>query len=372
MVRIAYLGSKGLPSKSGVERVVEAIVSRLAGKHQITVYCDARYTAKNTQISGVQLIRIPTIKGKYTQASSLFIFSAVHALFCNYDLIHLHSVDACFILPILRLKYKVISTSHGAPGRMMRDKWGKIAQFIIRMMELPYVYLSTYATSVSSLDADYLQARFNRRILYIPNGVDLGVQYNLKSASNKLHEVGFQPNDYLLFAAGRIDPTKGCHLVLEALDSIGYPLKLIIIGDLNQVKAYSDHLREIADWERVVFIPPISDRELLFGMMKQARIFIFPSIAEGMSMMLLEAASLGVPIICSDIPENKKVMQDTVVYFQSGDIPSLANQIQWALDHPAEISGLARKASAHVESSLTWEQIVKQYDELYLSCGKAP
>lgn len=369
-MRIAYLGSKGLPSKSGTERVVEAIVSRLTDVHEITVYCDSRYTPKGTKVDGVNLIRIFTIKGKYTQAPTLFFLSALHALFSRYDVIHLQSIDACFILPILRLKYRVVSTSHGTPTRLKRRKWGKVAQFFLCLMEYPFVYLSTYATSVSLEDSDYLKARYRRNVIYIPNGVDNSIQFDLEKASDRLVDEGIEPENYLMFAAGRIDPTKGCHLVLEALNQIGNPHKLAIVGDLNQIPSYSNHLREIADKKQVVFIPAISDRELLFGLVKQARLFIFPSISEAMSMMLLEAASLQVPIICSDIPENKIVMQENVVYFRSDDAIDLANQIQWALDHPDEMSNLAQKASVHVKDALTWETIARQYEEIYKVCVK--
>ncbi len=369
-MKIAYLGSKGLPSKSGTERVVEALVSRLKETHEITVYCDSRYTPKGTRIHGIRLIRISTPKGKHIQATLLFLLSAIHALFSRYDVIHLHSVDACFILPILRLKYKVVTTSHGTPGRLKRAKWGQVAWFLIRSLEYPFVYLSNYATSVSRLDADYLQSRYKRKIVYIPNGVDESVTFDLENACAKLLQVGLEPRNYLMFAAGRIDPTKGCHLLLQALDYTENSLKLAIVGDLNQVPSYSDRLREMANGKQVVFIPPISDRQVLFGMVKQARLFIFPSTDEGMSMMLLEAASLHAPIICSDIPENRIVMQDNAVYFRSGDATDLAKQIQWALEHPGEISNLARQASLHVQSTLTWGKIAEQYEEIYRACAR--
>jgi glycosyltransferase involved in cell wall biosynthesis len=369
-MRIAYLGSKGLPSKSGTERVVEAVVSRLAGKHEIMVYCDSRYTPKGTKVDGINLIRIFSIPGKHIQATSLFFLSALHALFCRYDVIHVHGVEACFILPILRLKYKVVSTAHGAPGRSMRQKWGKVARLLIMLMEYPFVYLSNYATSVSSPDADFLNARYKRNVIYIPNGVDDCIRFDLMKAGSKLFQVGLEQGNYLMFAAGRIDPTKGCHLVLEALNHIGNSHKLAIVGDLNQVPSYSDHLREIADEKQVVFVPQISDQELLFGMVKLARLFIFPSTHEGMSMMLLEAASLQAPIICSDIPENRIVMRDNVVYFHSEDAIDLANQIQWALDHPDEIKSFGQKASVHVKDNLTWGKIAEQYEDIYKACIK--
>ena len=370
-MRIAYLGSKGLPSKSGTERVVESVVSRLSGKHEITVYCDSRYTPKGTQVDGVRLVRIFSLKGKHAQAASYFILSALHALFSRYDVIHLQGVDSCFILPILRLKYKVVATAHGTPGRLTRLKWGKIAWFFIRSMEYPFVYLSNSPTSVSYLDAEYLKARYKRDVIYIPNGVDERVQSDVEKARGKLLEVGLEPGNFLMFAAGRIDPTKGCHLVLEALNRMGNPLKLAIVGDLNQVPSYSDHLRESADKTQVVFIPPISDRRLLFGLVALARLFIFPSTSEGMSMMLLEAASLQAPVICSDIPENKIVMQENAVYFRSDDACDLENQIRWALAHPDEMSGMARQASLHVKATLTWEKIAGQYEEVYEACVKS-
>jgi len=364
-MRIAYLGSKGLPSKSGTERVVEAIVSRLADKHEITVYCDARYTPKATQVNGIHLIRLFSIKGKYTQAPSLFFLSALHALLSRYDVIHVHGVEVCFVLPLLRLKYKIVSTAHGTPGRIKRLKWGKTARFLMRMMEYPFVYLSNYATSVSRADSDYLKARYKRNIIYIPNGVDDCLQFDLKRARSKLLEMGLEPGNYLMFAAGRIDPTKGCHILLEALNQMGNPIKLAIVGDLNQVPSYSNHLREIADEKQVIFTPLISDRALLFGMVKQARLFIFPSTDEGMSMMLLEAASLQTPIICSSILENKIVMQDSVLYFRSGDAIDLACQIQWALAHPGEMTNLGQKAGIFIKDTLSWDKIVEQYEDIY-------
>jgi len=237
-------------------------------------------------------------------------------------------------------------------------------------MEYPFVYLSNYATSVSHPDAVYLKAHYKRNVVYIPNGVDDCVQFDLERADTRLRQIGLEPGNYLMFAAGRIDPTKGCHLVLEALNHMENPLKLAIVGDLNQVPAYSDHLRKIADENQVVFIPPISDRKLLFGMVKQARLFIFPSTDEGMSMMLLEAAALQTPIICSDIPENKIVIHDNVLYFHSEDAADLANKIEWALNHPKEMSSLGQKASICVKDNLTWEKIVGQYEDIYKACVK--
>jgi hypothetical protein len=172
-MKIAFLGVKGLPSQAGVDRVVEAIVRQLdQTQFEPVVYCSSTVVPAGTTIPGVQLQRIWALPGKHLHATTLFLFSALHALLWgNYDLIHLHNVEAAYVLPILRLRYKVISTSHGAA--QARDKWGRLAKLIISLTEYPFAFWSNCVTSVSKPLADYYQRRFRKSIHYIPNGVHL-------------------------------------------------------------------------------------------------------------------------------------------------------------------------------------------------------
>lgn len=368
-MKIAYLGIKGLPSKSGTERVVEAIVKRLSGKHDITVYCDWKYTPADTKIPRIRLIRIPTIQGKYTRSPLLFLFSAFHALFFgNFDLIHVHGVDACFTLPILRLRYRIFSTSHQSATLGRRDKWGKLAQFLLELTEYPFCYLSHYATSVSLIDVEFYKSRYMTKVAYIPNGVDEEMPFNVNTARAELAKYGVQPDNFLLFAAGRIDPTKGCHLAIEAYNRVDPDIPLLVIGDLEQVPSYAVHLRRMASNRYIVFSPLITDKELLYGIVKLARLFIFPSINEGMSIMLLEAASLETPVICSDIVENRVVMKDFTLYFKSGNASDLADHLSWALAHHKKMRNLAKRAKEVVVKRLSWGNIVSCYESLYELC----
>ena len=70
-MKIAYIGIKGLTSKGGAERVVEAIVRRLATQHVLTEYCSQNYTAPNDKfayhylrgIEGIELTNYPYRQG---------------------------------------------------------------------------------------------------------------------------------------------------------------------------------------------------------------------------------------------------------------------------------------------------------------------
>jgi glycosyltransferase involved in cell wall biosynthesis len=368
-MRIAHLGVKGLPSKSGTERVIEAIVTQMIGKFDITIYCDADYTPPDTHYKGVRLIRISTLKGRHLKPISLGVFSALHALFFgHYDIIHMHGVENCFTLPLLRLRYRVISTAHGALGRMPISKWSKTELLFFKMAEYPFLYLSNYSTSVSTMDTNYLYSKYGKKAIYIPNGVDLHIPVNREVALNELRRIGVSPNGFLLFIAARIIERKGCHLILEALNDSNLDIPLVIIGDLEQVPTYGQKLREMAKHRQVIFVPPIADRSLLFGIVELCKLFVFPSTAEGMSIMLLEAASLGIPMICSDIPENKAVLGDYVTYFRSGDSSDLAEKIHWAMESPEKLIHLALLAKKWTKDNFSWDLIASRYELLYQNC----
>ncbi|MGE5221157.1 MAG: glycosyltransferase family 4 protein, partial [Omnitrophica WOR_2 bacterium] len=321
------------------------------------------------KIEGVELIRIKTPKGKFLRPISYNILSALHALMKgHYDIIHLHAVEACFILPLLRLKYPVVSTSHGTAHSVPRDKWNKLSRTLMGALEFPFTKFSNYATSISKVDAEDMESRYKKKVIYIPNGVDLKARVDETAGRQALKQYGINPGDFLMFAAGRIDPTKGCHLAIEAYRQLGSELPLLVLGDLEQVPAYGNSLRQMGASCRVIFSPPVTDKAVFFGILKQCKLFIFPSLSEGMSMMLLEAGSLGVPMICSDIPENRAVMKDFTVYFESGSTSNLKEKLQWALEHTLEMELLSQKASKMLASDFSWDKLVGRYETLYQAC----
>ena len=367
-MKIAYIGIKGLPSKGGAERVVKAIVQRLANRHEITVYCSRRYTPKNTKVPGMRIIRVPGLSGKHTHMTSVDLTAACHAvLYGDYDLIHLHNIEASFVLPLLRLKYPVATTAH---GRITSDsKWSKMSATIMQSMVFPFALLSDAATSVSLPDAQELMTRFRCAISYIPNGIDPSPDIDVEAGHRLLRLNNVPDQDYILFVAGRVIPLKGAHLLLEAFQRVECQSHLLMVGDLSHLPKYTNKLRSMSD-SRVRFIPFISLTSELFGVMRLSRFFVFPSINEAMSMALLEAASFAIPIVCSDIPANTAVLPEHAVHFRSGDAKDLCEKLNWAIEYPKEMKEMGLKAQAWVKKEFSWDVIAERYDRLYRSILK--
>lgn len=243
-MKIAYLGAKGLPARSGAERTVEAIAIRLADRHQITIYYSSRYTSPGTSAPGIRLVRLPCLGGKHTHMTSVDFLAACHAVLRgNYDLVHLHHVEAGFVLPLLRLKYPVISTAHGFAYQ--RKKWSPFARGILHLMDYPFARLSNAVTNVSASGASELKSRYRQQVFYIPNGVSPEPAPELEKAGAILAQYGLRGGEYLIFVAGRAEPTKGAHLAIEAINRLkkDIPLLVILGEDEAQIPAYAHQLR---------------------------------------------------------------------------------------------------------------------------------
>jgi glycosyltransferase involved in cell wall biosynthesis len=85
-----------------------------------------------------------------------------------------------------------------------------------------------------------------------------------------------------------------------------------------------------------------------------------------MSIMLLEAAYVNTPIICSDIPENKAIFSsDEVLFFKSKDEEDLKDKIEFALNNGDQMKEKTIRAFDVLKNKYNWEQIAIQYDELF-------
>jgi colanic acid/amylovoran biosynthesis glycosyltransferase len=101
--------------------------------------------------------------------------------------------------------------------------------------------------------------------------------------------------------------------------------------------------------------------------LKKGDIFVFPSLHEGLGLVLLEAMAVGVPIVAADIPAVNEVVQDGVTGFlyESEDIDELKEKIVYMLKNPDEVESVVRNARAFIESHYALDRMVRDHDMLY-------
>lgn len=355
MIKIAIIGVKGFPAFGGAARSFEEIIPRLSEEFQITTFELSSHADKTINFNGVlrHIITVPWLK-----RFSTFYYYLSSTYFClfkyDFDLIITNHLYCGFIIPFLRLRYKVINVVHG----LLPDddvKWNKLDKLILNSFANLSTRFANVVISVSQLHLELLKIKKNRGV-FIPNGID--TEYGKKFHVNVKY-------DYIVFSAARVIKLKGCHTLLEALRLLENRPNLKIIGDIDQVQSYKKELISLSENLSVDFIPLIKDKKELFSTIASAKLFIFPSFNEGLSNMLLEVASLKVPIICSDIPENKAVFNDEeVVYFKVGDAYDLAEKINWASNNYQNMIEKSNNALKKLEDNYSWDIIIKKYEEV--------
>lgn len=357
--KVAIIGVKGLPAFGGSARAGENMLKLLHMEYDFTVYTISSHTTrKSGNYDGYRQVVFKSFRGQSLNTFFYYLKSLMHCMFFGkYDIVHVFHMDAAFIIPVLKLKYKVIAGHRARPQES--SKWNRIARAYFHIMEFIFYKMPAHSiTSVSKVIIEKYQPYTRREMKYIPNGILFDEILT--------NSVKIDLSDYIIFTSGRIMETKGCHTFLEALNKINYTGLVVIIGSLKHEPEYAQRLYKLSENLNVKFINLIKDKKLLMAYIQKAKLAVYPTFLEAMSNMLLEIASLKTPLICSDIPENTIVFNNQeALHFRSEDPEDLSNKISWALENPHKMEDMAENAFRKLEEIYNWEKLAGEYDKLY-------
>lgn len=106
--------------------------------------------------------------------------------------------------------------------------------------------------------------------------------------------------DNLLLYIGTIEPRKGLHLLLDAMRMLrreGMPTQLRIIGRPLDKKYYQFLKEIIAERHLDVIFEGVVHEERKRELLRIAKVFTFPSLAEGFGIVMVEAMQAGLPVV---------------------------------------------------------------------------
>jgi glycosyltransferase involved in cell wall biosynthesis len=205
-----------------------------------------------------------------------------------------------------------------------------------------------------------------KKIILLPNGVEP----NLYTYTNDKHvrekfELGESP--FLLFV-GRLNLIKGPDLLLEAFSKItkDYPNYLLIYaGNDDGLKPILNGLVKKYDLEKKVkFIGFVQD-ELKSELYHAADLLVIPSRLEAMSIVVLESAIAGTPVLMTNTCGLNNMTGENGAFAVSPDASSLEEGLRIILSMPNELVLRGSKIKRYVENSFSWSSIVKKYVKMY-------
>ncbi|MCK4549171.1 MAG: glycosyltransferase family 4 protein [Candidatus Krumholzibacteria bacterium] len=358
-MKIAILGIKGVPGHHGVEVVVDSLLPHLSALgHEITVYGYSSYCEASTDYNGALVVPVKGSACKNIEMFSHMWHSSIDTRRHDYDIVHIHSADPCILARIPRARYGIVATSHGQA--YIRKKWSAAARSMSKLAERFFIRVPRIKTSVSKPLADYYNSKYGAGVRYIPNGI----VFRDKPPVSLLEKWGLEEGGYLFCSAGRIEKTKGLSTLVEAYGKLDPGIPLIVAGGGSATdESYFEELKKNSP-DGVRFVGFLTGDEF-FALYAHAKVFVFPSEYEAMSMALLEGLSFGTPTVFSDIPENRAVADGIGFAFQVSDADSLVKQLDFVLSHPEEAAAAGERAAAHVRAEHSWEADARLYDDVY-------
>ncbi|MFK5633433.1 MULTISPECIES: glycosyltransferase family 4 protein [unclassified Ornithinimicrobium] len=133
-----------------------------------------------------------------------------------------------------------------------------------------------------------------------------------------------------LLAVASADPRKNIDRLVQAYSSLPPGLRrqvsLVLVGGTNST-VFAASQDAVDDSSGILKLGYVSDDEL-WSLYRGARAVVVPSLDEGFGLPLIEAASLGTPLVVSDIPVFRWIAADRAVYFDPKDVDSIRDGLR--------------------------------------------
>jgi len=362
-LRIAAFGFRSMPPRAGAagaDKFALELLPRLAAMGcEVTAYGRV-YPGEPDEtprdFRGVRVVPLRTVSAKgfdtllHSAKATWRILARDEA-----DVVHIQNGGNSPFAGLLRLFGKRSFISQDGPD-WVRDKWPWYAKAYLWLMQ----YVTAFAPTAIIFDNVFAQQlfrdKFGRAHHFIPFGAD--VDYD-PTAETVLERLGLEPGRYFLFV-GRFIPDKGLHYLVPAFEGLAAPdMKLVLVGGSPNPSDYEAGIRSTTD-PRIV-LPGFIYGPEMHALMKNARAYVQPSDVEGLSPVILESAYLGVPIVCSDIPQNSYIMGENALYFRAGSAEDLRAQFTRALAEPEETARMAERGRAHVAATYSWDAVARDH-----------
>jgi glycosyltransferase involved in cell wall biosynthesis len=184
--------------------------------------------------------------------------------------------------------------------------------------------------------------------------------------------IPYQQKEKIVAYVGVVSALRGAKEMVEAMALLPHRLnaRLKIAGIFNPV-GLEDEARRLPGWGRVDFLG-WQVHEDAMAMLREARMGIVlfhsaPNHTEAQPNKLFEYMSVGIPVITSNFPLWRRVVEETQcgLHVDPLNPKAIAKAIQWLLEHPAEAEEMGKRGQKAVWEQYNWDVEAHKLLELY-------
>jgi glycosyltransferase involved in cell wall biosynthesis len=284
----------------------------------------------------------------------------------EYDVLHAHSPHTAVLLPL-----GIMSQPRSWPlwRSMLLTVHDSFYDYKPRNQAMTVAGLALFRRVVFCSDAAFqslpIAARTvaGRRARVVQNGADLGRVARTAQGVRA-------PDDGLfrVVSVGRLEPVKDPLAMVAAFaagSDAGCRLQLIGAGALEEHVRRDVEAKGLGDRVDATGLVPRDD---VFRAYARSDLFVSVSHGEGLPIAVMEAMAAGLPVVLSDIPPHREVVDglEVVPLVRPGDVAGFAREIERFRRMPAEERReVGRRCRAWVLERFTLERMHAGYDRVY-------
>jgi glycosyltransferase involved in cell wall biosynthesis len=383
-MKVALLGSRGIPAKyGGNETFVEEVSKRLL-MHGFEVYvtCESDKFYVDSY-KGIIRVHIPSVKSNIITVPVINDLIATVYLSTRYgpeiEIFYYVAPDGSVsaILPRLLGKTTLVNPDGIEWKRPIRR--GLFWPFYLRLLsplmtivQWSFEYLSIKVPHIVVADSleikEHLEKTYNaKNVVYIPYGARELISSELSKDDeiSILNKYGVSPRGYYLTVA-RIVAENNIHVEIEGFKKAKSEKKLVIVGNFNKKDPYTKYLFRLkGDNKNILLLDPIYDKEVLGVLRKNCFAYIHAYEVGGTNPSLLEQMLFKRPILAYDVPFNKGVLQEGGIYFK--DAEDLANKMEMLERGEFDLKLIKKTQIRRIKRQYNWEKVAKEYERLFRS-----
>lgn len=256
----------------------------------------------------------------------------------------------------MRHKYQVpaVAFYHSDMPHVIGRRLGGVARQATEKY-LKYLYRQfDMVLAPSKVMTQQLHAMGVTDAIHQPLGVDTWMFCPQRRDPTFRAQLRLPPDTRLLVYAGRFAPEKNLHLLLDAVNKLGKPYHVVMIGSGE----------EMPRCRHATFIPFVRDLRLLAQLLASCDLLVHPGDSETFGLVVLEAMACGLPVLGTDAGGVSELVDErTGMLVKPGSARALCEGIEAMFQQ--DLARIGAQARQIVIKEFDWDRIVPQLLQRY-------
>jgi glycosyltransferase involved in cell wall biosynthesis len=357
--RVAIIGTAGIPAAyGGFEMLAEQLVVNLHDQFDFTVYCSTMNYGRGQRQKSFKGARLKYVPLHANGVQSIFYdsLSILHAVFTS-DILFVMGVAGAWILPYVKFltRKKIVVLVNGIEWK--RARWGMIARWYLFWAESKAIKYS----HIDILDNESIQDYTALRYGSLSRVIEYGADHVSKEDPGKQQIDDFEflqkPYAFLDF-----DGIGDCQfrMVMDVYAKLPGN-RLVVVGNDCKKPALKKQLAQYAALPNVDFLNYGWGSSAYSVIKSNAALYLYACNRAGTEPRLIEAMSLGLPVIAFNISYNRTTTQNKALFFSdAAELEAHLRELK-----PSESEQIGEKMQDIARRRYTWPRIAKLYEGIF-------